>query len=72
MRRSGFLFPRNPYWLDSRFPSRCSKCSEPIKKGESIFFYPNSKTVFCNREDCGKHEARQFDAAMFDERVCAF
>ena len=71
MRRQRLPFPRDPYWLDARFPGQCSKCAAPIKSGTPIFYYPNSKTVFCDGEDCGKHEARQVEAALFDERMCA-
>jgi hypothetical protein len=71
MRRRRLPFPSDPHWLDARFPGHCSRCSRPTKTGDSVYYFPQSRTIFCNSEDCGKHEARQVEAALFDERMCA-
>jgi len=71
MRRQRLPFPQDPRWITARFPSRCDGCHQPMQAGDQIFYYPNSKTVFCNREDCGKRESRHLEAAIFDERMYA-
>ena len=58
---------RDPYWLTAKFASNCSKCKATIKRGARIFYYPSSKTVLCDHDDCGGAAERDFAAAMFDE-----
>lgn len=58
----------DPRWTVARFPSKCKKCGRDIAKGEQIFYYPRNKTVYCNREDCGKQAARDFGGEAADER----
>lgn len=60
---------RDPYWLRARYPGSCSQCNAAIKRDDRIFYYPNTRTVFCAADDCGGRAARDFDAAAFDERV---
>jgi hypothetical protein len=64
-------FPADPRWIEARFTSHCARCPRIIKPGESAYYFPNSKTIFCDSEDCGKNEARLVEAALFDERMCA-
>ena len=61
----------DPYWLEARFPSQCARCGRQIARGESIFYFPNSRTVFCKDDDCGLQEARDLAAALHDERMLA-
>jgi ribosomal protein L44E len=48
----------DPYWLNARFDSFCKKCNKKIKKGSKIFYYPRSKSAYC--EECGKHAEKDF------------
>ena len=41
--RSGNLFPRDPYWLQARFPGVCAACGAHIAPGADAFYYPNSR-----------------------------
>ena len=66
-RRAGYLFPRDPYWLQARFPAVCAGCGAHIAPGANAFYYPNSRTLFCNADGCGQQEARNLAAAMQDE-----
>ena len=59
-------YPRDPYWTKARFPSKCTKCSKCIKKGQAIFYYPNSRSVYCDGE-CGQKASREFSAMAQDE-----
>ena len=65
--RSGNLFPRDPYWLQARFPGVCAACGAHIAPGADAFYYPNSRTLFCKADECGKQEARNLAAAKQDE-----
>lgn len=49
----------DPYWTTARFKSTCKKCGGDIVKGERIFYYPRTKTVYCEDAACG-------DAAYHD------
>jgi hypothetical protein len=59
----------DPYWTSARFNSHCHGCGGTIKAGESIFYFPRGKQVFCSGTDCGKKESGSFTAAAFDEEV---
>lgn len=37
---------RDPREITARFDSVCSESGRPIKKGETIIYYPTSKSVF--------------------------
>lgn len=68
-------FARDPYWLNARFDSTCSKCGRPIKKGQKIFYYPNGKQVLCTNPNppsgatCGGQASAEFESAKADEAV---
>jgi len=62
-------YSRDPYWTTAKFAGKCSRCDGPIRKGESIFYYPNTRTVLCDSDDCGTHASREFNGAKFDESV---
>lgn len=58
---------RDPFWMFARFASECPKCHGKIKKGDSIFYYPLTRSVLCKGENCGAQASRDFQAAKFDE-----
>ena len=60
-------YPRDPYWLTAKFTSSCANCSASIRKGARAFYYPSSRTIYCDSDDCGQHASRDFASAMFDE-----
>lgn len=64
MRYSG-----DPYWTSCRYPCKCAGCGQEIKKDESIFYFPRDKSVFCEKESCGKKESASFEDAAFDESM---
>jgi len=53
----------DPYWLTARF-GQCAECKAALK-GKRAFYYPLSKTAFC--EKCGEKHSAEFQAAAFDE-----
>ena len=50
---------RDPFWIFAKFPGKCTRCGAPIKKGESIFYYPATRAVFCPADDCGQQANRR-------------
>ncbi len=64
-----FVRSTRPYWLKSKFGGKCSKCGFGIKKGEDIFYYPATKTVFCAGDGCGKKEAAALASDDFDQAM---
>lgn len=62
-------YKNDPKWISAKFTSRCSKCKEPIFKGQRIFWYPKCKSVFCDSATCGQKEASSFNDAAQDEAI---
>lgn len=50
----------DPRWIIARFESKCSKCGKSVKRGEKIFYYPRTKSVFCDSPGCGGNAERDF------------
>ena len=61
-------YPRDPYWLECRYPTTCAKCNAAIRKGARAFYYPNTRKLYCAGADCGEAASRDFGACLFDER----
>jgi hypothetical protein len=55
-----------PFWMVAKFGGVCSSCKLGIKKGESIYYYPATKTVLCSGDGCGKQAERDLAANDFD------
>jgi hypothetical protein len=60
-------YSNDPRWITARFSSKCSQCKTAINKGSSVYYYPATKTVLCDGDDCGGQAARDFEDARFDE-----
>jgi len=60
-------YKNDPYWTKARFTSYCVKCKRQVRKGEDIFYYPKYKAVYCNSDNCGGQESRDFESVVFDE-----
>lgn len=58
----------DPYWMAARFGGACATtgCTDAIKKGDRIFYYPNGRKAFVG--SCAENAARDFASCMFDER----
>jgi hypothetical protein len=57
----------DPRWITAKFNSKCHKCGLAIVKGGNVWYYPGPKYAMCDRQDCGKQAARNFNAAIQDE-----
>lgn len=60
-------YSQDPKWINAKFNSRCHRCQCEIKKGDKLFYYPRCKTVYCDKDDCGKKESASFEASAQDE-----
>lgn len=60
-------YSRDPYWLTARRPGICAgpRCTDPIKTGDRIFYYPIGKQTFVG--SCAESAARDFASAASDE-----
>ncbi len=58
---------RDPFWLEARYPGMCSACNRTVRAGERAFYYPNSKSLFCEASGCGGMASADFEAARFDD-----
>lgn len=58
-------YKNDPKWLLARFNGKCRKCNKPVKKGDSIFYYPSTKSVYC--KECGNQESASFECMKQDE-----
>jgi hypothetical protein len=57
----------DPRWITTRKPATCLSCGRTITRGEQAYFYPNSQSLYCDGNLCGKHAARDFEAHRQDE-----
>ena len=55
----------DPRQITARFPSTCHTCGKPIKKGETIIYWPNGKKA--GHYDCDIKDYRQSLASFEDE-----
>ena len=55
----------DPRWIIARFGT-CARCEQPLK-GKRAAYFPNGRTIFC--EKCGQSEMAAFESAAFDEDV---
>jgi hypothetical protein len=53
-------YRNDPKWISAKFVSQCKKCNRSIKKGEDIFWYPSTKSVYCNDSNCGQACSKDF------------
>ena len=60
-------YSRDPYWLTAKFNSTCAKCQGEIKKGQQAFYYPSTRSCYCQKESCGGEASADFNAAAQDE-----
>lgn len=58
---------QDPYWITARFTSQCARCQEAIRPGAPAFYYPNTRSIYCEAPSCGKACSREFDGAKQDE-----
>ena len=57
----------DPRWITARKPAPCHRCKQQITTGAPAYFYPNSQSLHCSGDDCGKRAARDFEAHRQDE-----
>lgn len=55
----------DPFWMQSKFRSKCSKCGQEITKGEHIFYYPIGRSAYC--KVCGEDASAAFESMAEDE-----
>ncbi len=60
-------YANDPRWIRARFPGTCARCAAPIPKGSEAYWYPLTRDLYCDKETCGRREAREFAAAAADE-----
>jgi hypothetical protein len=64
-------FPRDPRWIDARYDGECgsSSCDNPVRQGERVFHYPNSRTTYCTT--CSEGVSLRAAAELADEDFLA-
>lgn len=62
-------YSNDPRWITAKFDSICCRCKTKIAKGFDAFYYPKCKSIYCDKETCGKAESANFNAAVFDEEM---
>lgn len=55
---------RDPYWTTARYSGQDAN-GRPVKKGDRIFYYPNTRTLLTGPE--AEKAAAEFHAAASDE-----
>ena len=60
-------FAGDPKMTTAKFDSYCHGCGHRIETGQTIFFWPRGRNVYCL--PCGEPEFRRFQSAAADEEV---
>jgi hypothetical protein len=54
-------------WINVKFDGGCVRCKRAIRRDERAFYYPQDRSLYCERENCGQAASRDFSARAFDE-----
>jgi hypothetical protein len=63
-------YKNDPRWINVKFDGTCTRCKSVIRRGERVFYYPQDRSLYCERENCGQAASRDFNAQVFDEEQC--
>jgi hypothetical protein len=53
--------------MTARFQGTCKSCGFAIKLGEQAFYYPSTKSIYCEGK-CGNKAYRDFQSSVADEQ----
>ena len=59
----------DPRWIETRYPCTCANCGKQIKKRDPAFYYPRTRALYCEADECGGQASRDFHAAAMDEAL---
>jgi hypothetical protein len=59
----------DPYWITARRADSCTGCKARVRAGDRVFYYPNTRAIYCEAEACGAAASRDFDARAFDDAM---
>jgi len=62
----------DPHWITCRYTTECVKCGEMMTKGTRAFFYPRTRSMYCDSVNCGQSADADFESMRFDEESGAF
>jgi uncharacterized protein with PIN domain len=48
----------DPRWITAKYGSRCPKCNKGIRSGDRGFYYPRTRSLYC--ESCGRTAEQDF------------
>lgn len=60
-------YKNDPREITAKFAGKCKQCAKPIKKGDTIFYWPASRTTLC--QICGQPEYSDFINSALDEEM---
>jgi len=60
-------YKSDPRWINVEFDGSCVRCKSVICRGERAFYYPQERSLYCARENCGQAASRDFRVRVFDE-----
>ena len=58
-----------PYWITAKYAGECSRCKAKIPAKADALYFPSTRTMLCDGENCGKQHQRDMAAADFDESM---
>lgn len=60
-------YNRDPRRIKVRYAGHCAGCGAPLPKGADAFYYPSTKSLYCEKQSCGGKASAEFQAAAEDE-----
>jgi len=64
-------YTMDPRWIVARYSGTCASCAAPIAKGGRAFWFPKTRSLFCDKAACGRKESAEYEAAAADEDTYA-
>jgi len=56
-------------WINARFDGSCVRCRCVIRRGDKAFYYPQERSLYCERENCGEAASRDSRTELELEEV---
>jgi len=62
---------KDPYQMTAKYNGVCSACGKPIKKGDTMYYWPANPRNKRSTCECGAADYRRFLCSVADEAVYA-
>jgi hypothetical protein len=62
-------YQNDPRWIRAKWAGVCAKTGQPFRKGEEVFYFPSTRSIYAGA--AAKEAADRFQAEAADEEFMA-